>query len=579
MSKSKQQWEQIFLDMAEPLKKHYSEGKTRLELGVTAAGYGNRIAGMEGFSRILWGLVPYWAGGGSDESLLSVYQEGIANGTDPDHIEFWGHLHDRDQRMVEMAALSLGILLVPDKLWEPLSDQTKKNYAAWLNEINEHKLVENNWQFFNTITNLALKSVGEKYSKECMQRAIDYYESFYIGNGWYGDGVRPQKDYYVSFAIHYYCLLYVKFMRMEEPERCKKYEERAKEFAKTFLYWFDDEGKALPFGRSQTYRFAQAAFFSACVFAEVEVLPLSVIKGVIERHIDYWMRQPIFDNGHVLTVGYTYPNLNMSETYNATGSPYWACKLFLILALPQDHSFWSVEAAPMPRLEPVYVIPECNMLMQHRHGEVTALTAGQYPVVEHTHCAEKYAKFAYSSVFGFSVPRSYEKLSETAPDSMLAFRVHGMTYVRRKCEEYRVESEVVYARWKPLEGIEVETWLYPEEDGHRRKHRITSNIACEAYDCGFSYPNRVEETKKEEREGFAKVSDQNGYSQVELRAGDGYGVAIGGVSNVNIIFPNALIPALQYQIKPGVTEMESEVRAELSVKHIVIGKGECYGEL
>ncbi len=40
MSKSKQQWEQIFLDMAEPLKKHYSEGKTRLELGVTAAGYG-----------------------------------------------------------------------------------------------------------------------------------------------------------------------------------------------------------------------------------------------------------------------------------------------------------------------------------------------------------------------------------------------------------------------------------------------------------------------------------------------------------------------------------------------------------
>lgn len=100
MSKSKQQWEQIFLDMAEPLKKHYSEGKTRLELGVTAAGYGNRIAGMEGFSRVLWGLVPYWAGGGSDESLLSVYQEGIANGTDPDHIEFWGHLHDRDQRMV-----------------------------------------------------------------------------------------------------------------------------------------------------------------------------------------------------------------------------------------------------------------------------------------------------------------------------------------------------------------------------------------------------------------------------------------------------------------------------------------------
>ena len=59
-------------------------------------------------------------------------------------------------------------------------------------------------------------------------------------------------------------------------------------------------------------------------------------EGDCARHLDYWMKQPIFDNGGILTVGYTYPNLLMSETYNAPGSPYWALRL-CILDLPDDH--------------------------------------------------------------------------------------------------------------------------------------------------------------------------------------------------------------------------------------------------
>lgn len=39
---------------------------------------------MEGFSRVLWGMTSYWAGGGDDESLLSVNQKGLAAGTDPE---------------------------------------------------------------------------------------------------------------------------------------------------------------------------------------------------------------------------------------------------------------------------------------------------------------------------------------------------------------------------------------------------------------------------------------------------------------------------------------------------------------
>ena len=56
-------------------------------------------------------------------------------------------------------------------------------------------------------------------------------------------------------------------MEKEDPEHTALFKERAKTFSESFIYWFDDEGKALPFGRSLTYRFAQAAFFSACAHA------------------------------------------------------------------------------------------------------------------------------------------------------------------------------------------------------------------------------------------------------------------------------------------------------------------------
>lgn len=555
----KEKFQRMLMDMVEPLKCHYSKGKAELDIGVTAAGYGNRIAKMEGFSRVLWGLVPYWAGGGRDESMLPIYLEGFRSGTDPQSLEYWGDLHNKDQRMVEMAAISYGILMIPDKLWEPLSEETKGHMAAWLGQINQYQLAENNWQYFNVITNLALKSVGKPYSVPRMEAAMEAYESFYLGNGWYSDGLRPQKDYYSSFAIHYYCLLYANFMEKEDPDRCRLFRERGDAFAKTFLYWFDEEGKALPFGRSQTYRFAQGAFWSVCVLTGQEVLNLGVLKGLIERHLDYWLEQPIFDNGTILTVGYTYPNLLMSEGYNASGSPYWSFKIFAFLGLPDDHPFWKIESEPFPALKKTMAIPECDMLIQHRKGEVTALTAGQYPLMEHTHAAEKYAKFAYSSRYGFSVPRSYHLLSEVGADSMLVFYAHGMYYVRRRCEKFQITDTQVYARWSPLEGIVVETWLTPSEHGHVRRHVVESEFSCIAYDCGFSYPNTIDHTNKKAEWGMAASWDESGSCSVY---GDGDGVVIDCAPNVNLIYPNTYLPAIRYSIVNGKQELTTSIMTE-----------------
>ncbi len=567
-------FQNMLLQLVEPVKCHYSKGKAELDLGAVSAGYGSRIGRMEGFSRILWGMVPYWAGGGEDKTLLPTYIEGITNGTNPDHEEYWGDLGDKDQRMVEMAALSYGILMIPELLWEPLSENAKNNFANWLNQINDHTQAENNWQYFLVLVNMALKSVGKKWNKARVDKAMEKYESFYIGNGWYGDGLRPQKDYYVSFAIHYYCMLYAKVMKKEDTKRCELFCERAKTFYQSFIYWFDKEGKALPFGRSLTYRFAQAAFFSMYALAEVDNSTLPITKGMISRHLAYWMKQPMFDNGGILTVGYTYPNSNMAEGYNGAGSPYWALKTFAFLALEDSHPFWSVEEAPFPLLDNVKTIKECDMVICHTENEVVALTSGQYPVMNHTHGAEKYAKFAYSSLFGFSVPRSYYYIEEAAPDSMLAFYVNEMYYVRRKCDSFLVDNNKIVSTWTPVQGITVETTLEPIENGHRRIHKVISSVECEALECGFSYPNNMVDVDIYKGDSVSLVKDKNGESKVESCGGEG--MVIKCVPQVNLIFPNTYLPAVKHHISLGETIINSTITTHFTTKPIYIGKSHCY---
>ena len=352
-----------FLD---PLKPYYSAGCARLHLGETGVTYNQNAIELEAFSRPLWALVPFWVGGGSDPEFKKIYRKGLAAGTDPENPEYWGTTGEYDQCYVEMAAIACGILTAPEKLWMPLSDTEKQNLAAWLGQINAHTIPDCNWQFFRILVNLALKSVGMPYSPELLEDGLCKIDSYYSGDGWSTDGASVQKDYYIPWAIQYYGLLYSKFAADTDPRRSALYRERATLFARQFVYWFDANGAALPFGRSLTYRFAQNSFWAACIWAGLEPLPLPVMKGLIVRNFNWWLGQKMFDRDGILTIGYCYPQMYMAERYNAPGSPYWGMKSFLLLALPDDHPFWTAEAAPMPALDSLKPMPYANMLVQRR---------------------------------------------------------------------------------------------------------------------------------------------------------------------------------------------------------------------
>lgn len=125
---SKLDIQELVIKMCEPLKEFFSEGSAFLNFG-NLLGVGPEAAiKLEKFARPLWGLAPL-AAGGKDYDIWDNYLEGIRNGTNPKHDEYWGDTEDFDQRMVEMAEIALTLILAPNKIWEPLMMKKK---TIWL---------------------------------------------------------------------------------------------------------------------------------------------------------------------------------------------------------------------------------------------------------------------------------------------------------------------------------------------------------------------------------------------------------------------------------------------------------------
>ena len=546
----------LFLD---PLKPYYSAGGARLHLGETGVTYGQAAIELEAFSRPLWALVPFWMGGGSDPEFEDIYRRGLAAGSDPENPEYWGECKDYDQCFVEMAAIACGLLNAPDKLWDPLSNAEKQNLARWLDQINHHQIPECNWQFFMILVNLALKKCGMPYDPENMARGLARIDSYYSGDGWSTDGASPQKDYYIPWAIQYYGVLYATFAADSDPERAALYRSRAELFARQFIYWFDENGAALPYGRSLTYRFAQNCFWAACVWAGLEPFPLGVMKGLIVRNFNWWLDQKMFDRDGILTIGYCYPQMYMAERYNAPGSPYWGMKSFILLALPDSHPFWSAEAEPMPALDALKPMPHANMLVARTKGRVTAYAAGVNEGHGHGQFPEKYAKFAYDTRFGFCASRSREVIYQAAPDSMLAFVIDDNVFVRKVSLSHEIRADRVVSKWSPFPGITVTTTVLPTADGHIRRHEIESAYPCEAYDCGFAVPNFAPGYVESTAGGAATARNAAVSCTV---SGSGEGTVIKCDPNVSLYSTNVCIPAVRYAIPEGRTVLETEIKAQ-----------------
>jgi hypothetical protein len=538
--------------LCDPLEPYYSPGRAWLRINHGSTNYGQLRCWIEAFARPFWGLAPLAAGGGRSE-LWAICREGLTNGTDPAHPEFWGLLEDYDQLSVEMVPLAISLALAPEVFWMPLRLETRARLVAWLNQVSEHRVPDSNWLTFPVLVNVALKRLGVNHDLGAVEDCLARLEEFYVYDGWYSDGVTDRRDYYISFSIHFALLIYSHFMETEDPGRVAMYRERAAAFANHFIYWFTAEGAALPFGRSLTYRFAQGAFWGALAFADLEALPWGVIKGLYLRHLRHWFRLPICSSDGLLSIGYAYPNLLMSEYYNGPGSPYWAMKAFLPLSLSQQHPFWTSDEQPMPALKRRIVQPQAYMSISRsvKNDHVIALTSGQWTKRDFGHCAEKYSKFAYSTYFGFSVARESTGLAQGAYDSILALS-DGEDYwrVRRACASFTISEDAIISIWKPWPDVVILTKLIDRFPWHFRIHTIRTSRTLATAEGAFAAPHEdgigpVHNSSKDPRGAFY------GGSGILNLEGDRFPVLVETFPNTNINFPRTVIPMLTGRIAPG----------------------------
>ncbi|WP_312268579.1 DUF2264 domain-containing protein [Pseudescherichia sp.] len=549
---SRQDVVELVTEMLGALDKQFPEGQSRFALGNTCAHYSVEIANMEGLSRALWGLFPLLAGG-EETPLSAKYIAAIKQGTDPHSAGYWGETGPYDQRLVEMAAYGLGLALMQGRLLACFTPREQANLYAWLNQITDAEMPDSNWNYFAIMVQLGFKRAGLPWDRDAVERRFTMMEAYYLGDGWYSDGPGRPKDYYISMAFHFYGLIYATLNAEDDPHRAATLKERAQRFAQDFITMSAAGGESVPFGRSLTYRFAMVAFWSGVAFAELDVFTPGIVKGIVLRHLRWWLAQPIFDRDGILTLGFAYPNLAMCEDYNSPGSPYWALKVFLILALPEGHPFWQAEEQPLPALAAQRALPHAGQILMHSEASrhVCMLVSGQLELNNYVNTEAKYTKFAYSSRFGFTIERGRYGIKHAACDSMLLL-AEGDEYYRgrRGCDETVVNDAYIFSRWSPWHDVKVATWLIPCGDGHLRLHRIDTARHLNSVEGGFAVMKAPYQTQA----SGCVVHAANGSSAIyDLSFGlERHGDCVITPPNSSVMFAEcAAIPVLTATLTPG----------------------------
>lgn len=551
--KAKKDYNNFFINIIEPVEKYFSNSKALLKLPTyTATTYDDKTLDFESFARILWGAGPY-LNSVKDDRLINIFSTGIINGTNPNNLDYWGDIKDYDQKMVEMVPISLFLYFTKSTTWDTFSSTDKINIQNWLLQCNNRKTVNNNWLFFRVIVNICLKQIGANYSSDAINKNLVKIDKFYLGNGWYSDGDTDKRDYYTSFAFHYYSLIYAKLANKDDKLRSDLFKERAKIFAKDYIYWFSEDGSTIPFGRSLTYRFAQSSFWAALIFADVDVFSLGVLKGLISRNLKWWAEQSIFNETGLLTIGYSYPNLLMSEVYNGSGSSYWSLKTFLILCIDDDHEFWKAEEEKIPLLKKQKFQPQSRMIICRDNSHIVSFVNGQ----NGGDLVSKYEKFAYSNKFGFSISRSNIGLKNGAYDSTLAISHDGETYKpRHNLSYFNNNNDLLYSEWSPSNDVKIKTYIVPGIPWHVRVHKITTESTIYLQDGGFAV-ERESHNYNPPKRNVLKI--KNGvainygsiHSGIVSLIGEGLPEIIFPSPNTNILFSRSELPILTWKLRKG----------------------------
>lgn len=205
----RQYWVEVATRVSSPVLRALSERKLKATMPVEGPLAEERkyCTYLEALGRTLTGLAPWLesgAGSGTEGKLRQEYAElarkAIEAGTDPGSPDFLNFNKGR-QPLVDTAFLSLAILRAPTELWQKLDKNTQHNVIEALQSSRAILPGFNNWLLFSAMVEAALSFMGAWWDPMRVDYAIRSADSWYKGDGVYGDGPDFHWDYYNSFVI------------------------------------------------------------------------------------------------------------------------------------------------------------------------------------------------------------------------------------------------------------------------------------------------------------------------------------------------------------------------------------------
>jgi hypothetical protein len=350
--------------------------------------HGAKIDSMEGFCRVL-PMISAWIYSGrptviyceelqKSVDLIKTIKAGLVAGTDAGSNAFWGHICDRDQRIVEAADVALSIWLLRNSVWMQLSSCEKQRIEDWLLEVNRCRVYDNNWHVFPIIINEVLCSLGCRGEKPVSLEHYNRLKCFYVGNGWFSDGKNGNFDYYNAWGIHYA----LHWLTLINPKFDPVFiDESLYHFINNFKYFFSPEGIPIT-GRSICYRMAVPAPLVAAAVRKVG----NITPGMARRALDcvwrYFIGKDAVCCGKV-TQGYWQDDTRLLDNYSGPASCLWSLRsLVMALYSPPETDFWQApqEKLPVEQNDYEILIPEIGWKIK---GEIKS---GNVRIIKTTPC-------------------------------------------------------------------------------------------------------------------------------------------------------------------------------------------------
>ncbi|MCL1840229.1 MAG: DUF2264 domain-containing protein [Propionibacteriaceae bacterium] len=350
----RQRWERYADTLLTAVRPYAAPGHGRIYIPGAVGGYGHDVDGLEGFARtfLLAGFRLAGLQGRDPLGLAAWYAQGVDDGVDPASPHRWVRPTEHSQAKVEAASIALSLDATRPWLWDRLDAPVQARVIDYLAEVvGDDTYPRNNWLWFRICVETFLRSVGGPWSPDDIAADLALHDSFVREDGWLADGDGRSFDHYSGWALQLYPTLW---QRMAGARDLADDERRERDRALLDRYLLDAvhlvgaDGGPLVQGRSLIYRFAAAAPFWVGALARVPSTSPGLLRHAASAIVGHFAEHGVPGERGLLTMGWFGPWRELAQSYSGPGSPYWAVKGLLGLALPPDDPAWTTPEEPLP---------------------------------------------------------------------------------------------------------------------------------------------------------------------------------------------------------------------------------------